>query len=84
MEIRSLSKSYLKHDGKQRRNRKTELQSRLETLKEKNCNNNVFVNVHIELDPIYEAIGKRAIFRSKSGGLNKVKNLPIKVFLLFG
>ena len=75
MEIRTLTISYSKHKAKRRRNRETELQSRLEVLDRiiNNCVNGEHVsaqleeydNLKTELDRIYETKGKGAIFRSK-------------------
>ncbi|KAL9961429.1 hypothetical protein ACROYT_G030367 [Oculina patagonica] len=75
MEIRRLTISYSKHKVKQRRIRETELQKRLEALEIKinNCNTEEqssaeieeYDNLKTELQRIYEAKGKGAIFRSK-------------------
>ena len=75
MEIRRLTISYSKHKEKQRRIRETELQKRLEALEIKinNCSTDEqlsaeieeYDNLKIELQRIYEAKGKGAIFRSK-------------------
>ena len=75
MEIRTVTISYSKHKAKRRRNRETELQSRLKVLDRiiNNCVNREHVsaqleeydNLKTELDRIYETKGKGAIFRSK-------------------
>lgn len=71
MEIRTLTISYSKHKAKQRRNRETELQNRLEVLDRiiSNCANSTQLEEYdclkIELNRVYEAKGKGAIFRSK-------------------
>ena len=75
MEIRRLTISYSKHKEKQRRIRETELQKRLAALETKinNCNTDEqlsaeieeYDNLKLELQRIYEAKGKGAIFRSK-------------------
>jgi len=75
MEIRRLTISYSRHKEKQRRIRETELQKRLEALELKidDCNTDEqlsaeiedYDNLKIELQRIYEAKGKGAIFRSK-------------------
>ena len=89
MEIRTLTISYSKHKAKRRRNRETELQSRLEVLDRIiiNCVNREHVsaqleeydNLKTELDRIYETKVKVQFFALKLGGLNRVKK-PTKYF----
>ena len=76
MEMRSLTISYSKYKSKHRNNRELELQNRLEALDRKiNQNSNrenvraeieEYDNLKIELNQIYEAKEKGAIFRSKT------------------
>ncbi|KAL9953780.1 hypothetical protein ACROYT_G041245 [Oculina patagonica] len=83
MEIRRLTISYSKHKVKQRRIRETELQKRLEALEIKinNCNTDEQSSAEIEqydklkteLQRIYEAKGKGAIFRSKVRWIEQAK-----------
>jgi len=87
MEIRSETIRYSKGKSKQSKTRESAIQSRIEELGSKICND-VCLDEHIlaeyeklkkELQGIYEAKGKGAIFRSKARWVEKGEK-PTKYF----